>query len=230
MIERISPSPERRRVSDDELLVAEMDTCEAMEMHISSSAARVIASQIHGGQGSELYSFTSTGRITNELLRELEIEFEAAAEDEPLSRKIAHLSAYIAKRWVAEDRDAVKGWHQLWVEQPDQQIDYCPCCSEHISRNHRVGCPLGVDEEDQLDRVLELQAEHGTAMLHWLNYAGFRNLEELKQRAAQFPEYFYGFFPDLDTFRANYEVSLDAYLEQQYEIVEADGGFYIYNR
>lgn len=224
-----SPNPNRPRLTDEELIDQEIKVCTDTESTISPACARMIASQIHDGQASSLYSFASTGRIDDHLLREIELEYVADMDDEAQRNRIAFLSMYVAQRWVADDREAQDGWPALWLEQPDQS-DYCPCCSEHISANHRVGCPLGVDDEQMLSRVQELQAQHGNALLHWLNYVGFRTTEELEDRARQFPDYYYGFFPSVEVFRQNYEVSPNAYLEQQYEIVEGDGGVYVFDR
>lgn len=224
-----APLSQPERLSDTELIDQEITNCIESETIISAACARVIASQVHGGSHTSLYSFTSTGRVDERLLTEIECEYVAFMDDDSQLTRLSFLSLYVAERWAAGDRDSQENWPALWLEQPDKE-DYCPCCTEHIRNAHRVGCPLGVDEEDQLDRVLELQVQHGNPILHWLSYAGFRDLGELNQRAEQFPEYYVGLFPDLDTFRANYEVSPDAYLEQQYEIVEADGGYYVFYR
>lgn len=222
-----SPNPDRR-YTDEELIDQELDICEQMGAVPDHATARMIASQIHGGQTSDLYSFSSTGAIPDGLMDELNSAFREFREDLVERRRIAFLAIYVAQRSsTTEGLQAVEGWSGLWLDQPNE---LCPCCAEDISRPHRVGCPLGTDDEPQLNRVLELQAEHGTPLLHWLNYAGFRNLEELEQRAEQFHDYYLGFFPSVEVFRQNYEVSPDAYLAQQYEIVEADGGYYIYIR
>lgn len=82
---------------------------------------------------------------------------------------------YVARELLPLIREA------LQANPPNE--DLCVSCGEHIRNKDRVGCPLGVDDAEQLDRVLALQAEHGVAILHRLSYAGFRTLEELNQRA-----------------------------------------------
>lgn len=228
-MERISPATERRPLTEDELVERELAICEELEMGINHATAKVIGHQLVSGETPALKMFEMTGFIRPDLMREVEQNYVKYLDEEPMRRKVAYLSMYVAQRNShPQGVHPPEGWDKLWLREADD--DLCPCCAEHISRNHRVGCPMGVDDEDQLNRVLELQSEYGTAILHWLNYAGFRTVEELEDRARQFPEYYYGFFPDIETFRRNYEVSPDAYLEQQYEIVEGDGGVYIYDR
>lgn len=224
-----SPIPERRRRTDDELIDQELDAAESMEVVMTDATARVIASQLHGGQASDLYVFASTGYIRDTLMREIEHLAEEFDEYDPSQRRIAHLAAYLAQRISQpRGRQPVKGWSELWLR--DSEDDWCKACGEHISGNHRVGCPLGVDDEDQLDRVLELHAGHGVSVLHYLNYLGFRSLDELNAAVPIYLQAYYGFYPDLDTFRKSYEMPPDEYLEQSYLIVEVDGGVYVFDR
>lgn len=225
------PSSPNRRLTDDNLIDRELDISEEMGAGIDHATARMIASQIHGGQASDLYSFTSTGFIANGLLAEINRNWDEFKEDEPVRRRIAHLAAYVAQRQTTEEgRQAIEGFSTLWLEQPDEATDLCPCCSEHISHPHRVGCPLGVDDDQQLSRVQVLHAEHGKAVLFWLEYLGFRNGTELEEAAATFRDHYYGFYPDLDAFRQSYDIGPEEYLEQQYLIVEDDGGIYVFDR
>lgn len=229
MSERHSSNPNRPRFTDEELIDQEIAVCIDTESTISAACARMISSQIHSGQATSLYSFASTGAIDDRLLREIELEYVADMDDEPQRNRLAFLSMYVAQRWVADDREAVEDWPALWLEQP-RESDYCTCCSEHISRNHRVGCPLGVDDEVQLARVQELQAELGASVLHYLNYLGFSSPQELEAAVEIYRQAYYGFFPDLDAFRRSYEMPPDEYLDQAYLIVDGDGGVYIYDR
>lgn len=228
MTERF-PIPERRRRSDDELIDQELHAAESMEVVMTDATARVIASQLHGGQASDLYTFASTGYIRDTLMREIEHLAQEFDEYDPSQRRIAHLAAYLAQRISQpRGRQPVKGWSELWLR--DSEDDWCKACGEHISGNHRVGCPLGVDDEVQLDRVLALHKELGNGFLHWASYLGFRNAEELEQCAASFSENFYGAFADLETFTAHYEVPPSTYIPQTYHVVEADGLVYIFDR
>lgn len=225
-----SPTPEHR-YTDDELIDMSIDASIEMEEIIDSATARMIASQLHGGMASDLYSFSSTGAISKGLLTEIERAYEEFMEDEPTLRKIVFLSTYVAHRYATGDRGAKEGWHKLWLEDRPE-LDLCPVCHEPISRNHRVGCPLGVDDEDQLNRVIELGQEHGQGLLMYLDYRGFRSLEELEQVVQDFQSgVFYGQFKDLDTFRQHYDIGPEEYIEQTYHIAEGlHGDLFIFDR
>ena len=213
-------SPNRPRLTDDELIDQDIANAIETESKISPAAARMIANQIHGGAMSSLYSFASSGYIDDRLLTEIEREYVEFMDDEPQRNRIAFLSLYVAERLAAGDRDAKDGWSDLWLEQPDEGDSLCPCCFEHISKNHRVGCPLGVDDEQQLNRVIELGQAHGPSVLAYLNYRGFRTMQELEDVVQDYHSAYYGTFADLDTFRRHYDIGPDQYIEQQYEIVE----------
>lgn len=80
---------------------------------ISDGKARRIASEWHGGQGSALYSFTSTGTITDDLVSEIRSELVSAI-----------LGTNIEERKVLQDlltyakahgmRGPVEGWSSVW--------------------------------------------------------------------------------------------------------------------
>lgn len=114
MSESLRP-PERRRPTDDELISAELNEALTDGREISDAAARMIASQLHGGQASALYSFASTGYIDIERLPgELmacyrEVDLEANPE---LEGMISALGTYVIDR---PHRGAVEGWSKLWL-------------------------------------------------------------------------------------------------------------------
>lgn len=72
--------------------------------------ARVAASQWHGGQATALYSFASTGAITDAL--SLEVAQEILRQpDYQQAPELLMLQAYIASHG---NRGPVEGWHTLW--------------------------------------------------------------------------------------------------------------------
>ncbi|MFN3008199.1 hypothetical protein [Mycolicibacterium wolinskyi] len=233
-------SPNRdRRLTDDELIAQSLDFFEDVEAVIDDATSRMIASQFHSGQASDLYSFASTGSISDDLLSEINRTYEEFKDQPPEQRKLAHLALYIADRRSRGDVAADPDWSGLWL-QDRGDLDLCPCCHEHISRNHRVGCPLGIDASEQLERVQELQTEHGDGLLMWLDYVGFRNLDELNTAAARFEEHYHGKWPSLRDY-AEYIASeldnppsieeLEAELAQQVHLGEAlDGSVHIFDR
>lgn len=145
MIER-HPTPEQPP-TDDDLINIEVEMALLERRNVSDSGARVIASQWHGGQASDLYSFASTGYIGESLLDEIRREIQTAAE-QGLSDSVAHLIAleqYVEGRG---DTGEVAQWSQLWLGKgPDEDTDRCPACSAHFSTYHADGCPLDRDEE-----------------------------------------------------------------------------------
>ncbi|MET8957046.1 hypothetical protein [Streptomyces sp. NPDC004533] len=52
-------------MGDWDIIRAELDAAECEQRTISDLAARVIATQFHGGQSSALYALSSTGAITD---------------------------------------------------------------------------------------------------------------------------------------------------------------------
>lgn len=186
-----SPTPDRR-YSDDELIEMSLVSSEDMESTIEAATARMIASQFHAGQSSDLYSLASTGYISDDLLDEIARAYNEFKDQPAEQRKIAALSVYVAERKSRGDVAAVDGWSKLWLEAPNESDDLCPCCFEHISAYHRVGCPLGVDDEQLLGQVQALRSEHGTAILLWLSYVGFRNSDELAAAGASFADHYQG--------------------------------------
>ena len=104
----------RHRQSDEELINQALSA--AIEGHevIPDAAARMIASQLHGGQTSALYSLASSGAIDGErLAHELgAIFFDDDIEPDVLAWVLA-LRDYLTAR---QSHEPVKGWHKLWIE------------------------------------------------------------------------------------------------------------------
>lgn len=233
-----------RLYSDDDLIEGEITLCEDMESLISSACARMIASQYHSGQASDLYSFASTGFISDTLLDTINREFEAIEEvppgRSPERHKLSHLAMYVAERKSRGDVAAVEGWSNLWLEAPNEADLLCHCCFEHISSPHAVGCPLGVDDEELLERVQQLQDESGVHVLHWLSYVGFRNLDELNQAADKFAEHYHGFYDSVLDYAQEIAANLDnpprieelvAQINRTMHVAEGlYGGVYIYDK
>jgi hypothetical protein len=82
---------------------------------ISDAGAHVIASLYHEGQHSSSYALASSGAITAEpdqLWRELFGDYKLDP-DELLMAEM--FRAYVDRRWQSGQRDAVPGWHMLWL-------------------------------------------------------------------------------------------------------------------
>jgi hypothetical protein len=89
-----------------------MAEAEAAWTNVPDAAARMIASQFHGGQASALYSLASCGAIDMERLRD---EYTTIYSDpntpEADKRKLDHLGTYLLEHG---GRGPVDGWSQLW--------------------------------------------------------------------------------------------------------------------
>lgn len=113
------PNDEPVESNDDRFIREAMEATEATAMYavIPDAAARMIASQYHGGQTSALYSLTSAGAIDTDSLRR---EITSFYVDESMTvgdlRKLDHLAFWIMAHG---NRGPVEGWSELWG-QPEQ--------------------------------------------------------------------------------------------------------------
>lgn len=105
------PAPRERSASDDELVAQGIAEARerGLEGIVDDRTARIIASQFHSGQSSDLYAFASSGCIDKE---ELAAELfacimEVDPNDEAANAALEALCLYILE---TEDRDAVPGW------------------------------------------------------------------------------------------------------------------------
>jgi hypothetical protein len=82
---------------------------------VTDAAARVIAMDWHGGQGSALYSFGSCGAIDDpgRLQAEIRQELLGRGSGDPAILPLESLLTYVATTGV---RGAVTGWSKLWVK------------------------------------------------------------------------------------------------------------------
>ena len=89
-----------------------MAEADATDTPIPDAAARMIASQYHGGQATALYSLASCGAID---LRGLHAEYVPLYADPNTQledlEKLDHLGLYFMEHG---DRGPVEGWSELW--------------------------------------------------------------------------------------------------------------------
>jgi len=235
--------PQPDRLTDDELIDQHLDRVEAEEIPLSDAAVRMIASQIHEGQSSAMYSFVSTGIVTDRMKDELQRDIEAAqtAADQGQLRRLTHLARYV-EQCEHEDTENLPGdqWSKAWLDQPVSGSEDCLVCHAFIADPHGVGCPLGTEDEEMLDAVYALQDEHGEAILHLLNNRGFRSLDELAAVAGTFEDEYHGKYDSLLDYARYISSELDGHpdpaalaeeMEQRLLVVEGfNGGVYIYDR
>lgn len=79
---------------------------------IRDGIARIVASQLHTGQDSAMYSFASTGAIDEELLiGEISLELEHGRLEDEERDHVRFLGLYVLKYG---DRTKVEGWNDIW--------------------------------------------------------------------------------------------------------------------
>lgn len=101
------------RLTQDDLRIDEVVReweAEGKAEPIDDTTARMIASQWHGGQASEFYSFASTGRIDKDgLTAEMDQNIrEVDPNDDIAAGALEALIDYFTKHG---DRDVQEGWH-----------------------------------------------------------------------------------------------------------------------
>jgi hypothetical protein len=109
------PAVEHEVHTDDAYLEWAMTNAEVSWKNIPDVAARMIASQFHGGQSSALYALASSGAIDLERLRdEYTIVYVDPQTPEDDKRKLDHLGMYVLEHG---GRGPVDGWSELWGRQ-----------------------------------------------------------------------------------------------------------------
>lgn len=121
------PNPEQPRLTDDDHIREAIKQAHERfgETHvISDAAARMIASQLHGGQGSALYAFVSTGAFSVEAVEEADREFRNESHSDEVREWADELQQYLIRRDMDGRLDPVENWHKLWLgELPATVID-----------------------------------------------------------------------------------------------------------
>lgn len=107
-VEVYKPSP-----SDEELVNRAITEAREADTEIPDTAARVIASQLHGGQFTALYSLASTGFIDEDRLPGELVAIYNDPETEPQVKEwVNWIGTYALNR---ADKGAVEGWSKLWL-------------------------------------------------------------------------------------------------------------------
>ncbi|WP_143690378.1 hypothetical protein [Williamsia sterculiae] len=97
-----------------------------------------------------MYSFVSTGAISDRLSVEIDREYlEADMNDRhELRTWMVLLGAYV--NGIGE-RGPVDGWNRIWIDRGlNEPSDSSASCGEHFSDPHAVGCALENDESEPL--------------------------------------------------------------------------------
>lgn len=112
------------RPTDEDLINEAIERAQREGALITDAAARVIASQLHGGQETDLYAFASSGAIQEDLLVELQGIRRDETLDDTARSWTKPLRRYIKARTREGATDRVPGWVGLWLaEQPIEVED-----------------------------------------------------------------------------------------------------------
>ena len=121
---------------------------------VNHATARVIASQLHEGQDSALYSFASSGAIDKARLGP-ELAGTYIQDDTPDEVKtwVEQLGLYLEQY---EDRPPIHGWHgRHSLDNPPLDDDHCCTgCGAHWSYPHDLECPA--NPENLSDAPVEI--------------------------------------------------------------------------
>lgn len=96
-------------MGDLDIIGTELDAAEREQRTISDLAARVIATQFHGGQSSALYALSSTGAITDGW----DSEIRAATTDSDEYQEHRALNALAAYCEHRRDKGSQPNWSAL---------------------------------------------------------------------------------------------------------------------
>jgi hypothetical protein len=114
-------------VTDADLIHYNITEALREERPIDNATARVIASQLHGGQASPLYALASSGALVDGLRDELD---GWRREDTPVELEpwLDALDEYLDSR--RDEPGAVEGWSELWPTPPPGREDDEPDTGE----------------------------------------------------------------------------------------------------
>lgn len=104
------------RLSDDHIIYYHITEALREARPVDHATARAIASQLHGGQASALYSLASSGALVPELRSEIDrwrSDQDSGIAVEPW---LDALDEYVECR---SDADPVPGWPELWPQDPN---------------------------------------------------------------------------------------------------------------
>lgn len=94
-----------------------IDQAEAEQRLIDDATARRIASQLHSGQASPLYSLASSGAVDAEAVTH---ELDQNADDPEADEHVRHMARHLGNYALAHDgREPIDGWYKLTSDEPE---------------------------------------------------------------------------------------------------------------
>ncbi len=171
--------PEQEQSGDVARIEIGIDIARAEERPIDDGTVRRIASQLHEGQASALYSLASAGALNREGL-DAELAGMEVSEDTP--REVltwcAELRKYIAAR---EDDAPVSGWYLTTADSHGlDDTDSCSSCGAHFSEPHAPDCMVLIGQPDDEHQDGDLEDDDSDAELTpeprvWIGALSARN-------------------------------------------------------
>src|SRR6266540_1098951 len=135
------PPPEESR--DEHAIQLGIEAARAEDREVDDAVARCIAAQLHGGQGSALYSLASTGSLEDDRL-EAELRELYQSHNPRILEWASVLGTYALHR---QHRGPVDGWADLWPgkhEQPAPEDDEAQARANLVRRlNTTAATTLG---------------------------------------------------------------------------------------
>jgi antirestriction protein len=149
-------APELHQLTGDERSIRlGIEAARAADREVDDATARLIASQVHGGQASALYSLASTGNLADDRL-EGELRELYQSRDPRVRDWASVLGTYALHR---EHRGLVDGWATLWAE------------PGHPTADTRPPATAPTPEDDE--------AQARADLMHRLNSAAVRTLGQV---------------------------------------------------
>lgn len=180
-----------RRVFDEEHINEAILEAAVEQRGISDAAARVIASQLHMGQGSALYALASSGGIQDDALYEIDGAIQDSTLD-PLARAWAkELMQYVKSRLERDDVAAVEGWSKLWLEEKPHDHDHLdrPALQEAPLTQEVAAEAVVAGRLDEVDRMIAAVKERtsiwdGKVEARWFYYYLHIRKKQIEELAA----------------------------------------------
>jgi antirestriction protein len=151
LIERINEvtaaTEQAPRITDVDRIALGIRRAEKRERIINHTTARIIAAQLHDGQGSALLDFATSGAIDKgRLLNELQGTYIQDDTPDEVKTWIEQFGRYVDRY---DDRTPVDGWNDQYSYGPELDAeDCCTMCGAHFSEPHDPDCERSHEVED----------------------------------------------------------------------------------
>jgi antirestriction protein len=171
--------PSAEPVTDEHLIHLGITEALREQRSIDHATARVIASQLHGGQASPLYALASSGVLVEGLRDELD---GWRREDTPVEVEpwLDALEEYLDSR--AEEPGPVDGWSRLWPTGPRREDDEPDTGEEERPPYGTTACAIGraaVTATLPAEQSADEEAEARQALFERISTAGVTTLGQV---------------------------------------------------